>query len=573
MTNRVLSAAMATSLAWLAAIDGLGAAAETVSIDRESTWQGRRRIHFQVAGRDAYLVLPEQAAPGRPWVWRARFPDYHAEMDVELIARGFHVGYVDVAGRYGAPAAIAIGEAFYETATGQFELAPRPALEGVSRGGLFVYQWALAHPDRVACIYCDTPVLDFKSWPGGRGAGVGSPGDWKACLAAYGLTEAEVEAFSGLPVDRAEAIAAAGVPLLHIVSENDQIVPPAENTQLLAQRLAVHDAVLEIISVEKGTDQSRGHHFSHPDPLRVVRFIERNAAPRESLRELAQRARRIAFLGDSITYSGDYVAAVEAWLLSQRRDDPPVVINVGLPSETVSGLSEAGHAGGRFPRPDLAERLDRVLATVRPDLVFACYGINCGIYQPLDDGRIAKFQQGVRRLKEKVEATGAEIVFITPPTFDDRRKELGFSYDDVLAEYSQWLLAQREDAWRVIDLHGPMASETARRRRLVPDFTFQPDAVHPNAAGHWYIATRLIGALGDDSVAGSADPQAMLQAAGASPQAWDVVRRRMQLLRNAYLSAAGHQRPGIPPGLPLPEAEAEAASLTRQWAAAWPNDE
>ena len=69
----------------------------------------------------------------------------------------------------------------------------------------------------------------------------------------------------------------------------------------------------------------------------------------------------------------------------------------------MSGLSEAGHAGGKFPRPDIHERLDRVLATVKPDLVFACYGMNCGIYLPLDDKRFAAYQAGIRKLREKVE--------------------------------------------------------------------------------------------------------------------------------------------------------------------------
>jgi sialidase-1 len=49
-------------------------------------------------------------------------------------------------------------------------------LEGVSRGGLYVYRWAKNHPHTVACIYNDTPVCDFKSWPGGKRAGQGSPG-------------------------------------------------------------------------------------------------------------------------------------------------------------------------------------------------------------------------------------------------------------------------------------------------------------------------------------------------------------------------------------------------------------
>ena len=47
---------------------------------------------------------------------------------------------------------------------------------------------------------------------------------------------------------------------------------------------------------------------------------------------------------------------------TQHSDRKFKVINCGLPSETVSGLSEPDHAGGKFPRPDLHERLGRVLA-------------------------------------------------------------------------------------------------------------------------------------------------------------------------------------------------------------------
>ena len=90
--------------------------------------------------------------------------------------------------------------------------------------------------------------------------------------------------------------------------------------------------------------------------------------------------KRILFLGDSITQSGQYVATFAAFLAAEFPEREFVVINCGLSSETVSGLSETGHAGGAFPRPDLHERLDRVLALVKPDLIFANYGMNCGIY-------------------------------------------------------------------------------------------------------------------------------------------------------------------------------------------------
>jgi lysophospholipase L1-like esterase len=104
--------------------------------------------------------------------------------------------------------------------------------------------------------------------------------------------------------------------------------------------------------------------------------------------------RRVIVLGDSITYSGQYIEYLEAYL---RVHDPEVrceFLNLGLPSETVSGLSEPGHAGGEFPRPDLRERLDRVLKRTKPDLIVACYGMNDGIYHPFGEGRFdnAKIQ-------------------------------------------------------------------------------------------------------------------------------------------------------------------------------------
>ena len=67
---------------------------------------------------------------------------------------------------------------------------------------------------------------------------------------------------------------------------------------------------------------------------------------------------RIVFLGDSITAAGDFIALIEARLRLELGDDCPELINLGLPSETCTGLSEPDHP---FPRPDVHERLGRVL--------------------------------------------------------------------------------------------------------------------------------------------------------------------------------------------------------------------
>jgi sialidase-1 len=198
-------------------------------------------------------------------------------MDVELLKQGFHVAYVDVAGMFGSPQAMDIGDQFYQFMTDERGLSKKPALEGVSRGGLFVYNWAARHPERVACIYCDTPVLDFKSWPAGKGQGLGSEAAWQQCLKAYQFTEQQALQFTGNPLGHAQIIAQHRIPLLHIVSENDVVVPPVENTYKMKQLLSDLNHDMAVISVPMGTEKSHGHHFTHPNPDQVVKFIRTHA--------------------------------------------------------------------------------------------------------------------------------------------------------------------------------------------------------------------------------------------------------------------------------------------------------
>ena len=239
-----------------------------------------------------------------------------------------------------------------------------------------------------------------------------------------------------------------------------------------------------------------------------------------------------------------------------------MLIDCGLASETVSGLSEEGHAGGKFPRPDLAERLDRVLALAKPDLVIACYGINCGIYQPLDRERLARYQAGYKRLKTSVEGVKAKLIVMTPPFYDDQRSPKSFSYNAVLDRYSEWLLAQRREGWLVVDLHGSMTREVQKRRQDDPKFTFQPDGVHPNTDGHWFMARQLIRYFGDEPAADSATPAEMLKLRGVSAELLPLVQQRMAVLRDAYVATAGHKRPGVATGLPVAEAEQKAAEIS-----------
>ena len=176
----------------------------------------------------------------------------------------------------GSPAAVEHWNAFYEELTTTYGFAKKAALVGLSRGGLYCYNWAAANPDKVACIYGDAPVCDFKSWPGGKGSGKGSPTEWARLLKVYGFeNEQEAINYTQNPIDNLAPLARAGVPLLHVYGEVDVVVPWKENTGVIATRYKKLGGSIKLIG-KPGV----GHHpHGLEDSTPIVDFILQHALP------------------------------------------------------------------------------------------------------------------------------------------------------------------------------------------------------------------------------------------------------------------------------------------------------
>jgi lysophospholipase L1-like esterase len=268
---------------------------------------------------------------------------------------------------------------------------------------------------------------------------------------------------------------------------------------------------------------------------------------------------RVAILGDSITYDGRWATRVEAALRSSPEFAAAEIVNFGLSSETVSGLSEPNHADGKFPRPCLHERLDRILEAYKPTLVLACYGMNDGIYLPLDDSRLKAYQDGILKLKTAVEKQGGKIIFITPPLHNaDKPSADPTRYDAVLDAYGDWLVSRRADGWRVIDIRPDLKQAVAAGKSQNPQFIYAKDNIHPGEDGHRFIADSIIRQLW---------PLLKLSGAPKLPDddALAILRRRSDLLKLAWLTKTHHTRPGVPAGLPLDQADAQAAELMKAY--------
>ncbi len=272
----------------------------------KSSFYSYDRYDFVYGGRASIVVVPKTTAPGKPWIWRARFFGHEPQTDISLLERGYHLVYADVAGLYGAPEAVAIWDRFYAYLTETYGFSKRPVLEGMSRGGLIIYNWAAKNPDKVCCIYADAPVCDIKSWPGGKGAGPGDATCWAECLKAYDFTEQQALEAKCNPIDNLEPLARAGVPLLHVVGDADEVVPVVENTAILEQRYKSLGGSIQVIH-KPGV----GHHpHSLKDPAPIVDFI------------LASAGRGPELIRERIEWC-------DIWITNADKGDLPRVLLIG----------------------------------------------------------------------------------------------------------------------------------------------------------------------------------------------------------------------------------------------------
>ncbi len=248
------------------------------SDERTSEWNGFERIDYVREGRPCLIVRPKQAASGRPWIWRTEFFGHFPAADLELLRRGWHIAYAKLSDLYGSLEAIELMEDFRAEAVRRFELDEQPMLEGLSRGGLYAVRYAETYPQHVRALYLDAPVVDIASWPGGLGAGHGSPEEWLDCLAIYGIDASananeasirrEARRISDERLAESAVPAQAGIPVLLVAGGRDEAVPLEENGERLESRYREAGG-----KIEKIVKPECGHHpHGLEDPEPIVRF-------------------------------------------------------------------------------------------------------------------------------------------------------------------------------------------------------------------------------------------------------------------------------------------------------------
>ena len=182
------------------------------------------------------IVVPKTVAPGKPWVFTGDPIERDATVEQALLAKGYHILIVSPMGsgmtqeRWNDAYKLLVDNGF----------SKKPVLKGTGPKAGEAYAWAVANPDKVACIYARNPLM--KSLMAGKEQ----------------------------PIDNLAALAKAGVRVLHDCGALD---PWLDNqTRVVEKRYKEFDGKITVI-VRAG----EGHlPLSPKDPKSVVDFIVKN---------------------------------------------------------------------------------------------------------------------------------------------------------------------------------------------------------------------------------------------------------------------------------------------------------
>jgi pimeloyl-ACP methyl ester carboxylesterase len=194
------------------------------------------RFSFGIDGVEGNttVIVPKIEAPGRPWVFRADFVERDAAVDLALLAKGFHIVTGPVPYNADGPKQADWNAVYRHLIAKGF--SKRPVMEGCGQAAGEAYAWAIENPDKVGCIYGESPVLRSK------------------------LSRTP-------PLDNLAPLAKAGVPILHVCGSLDPWLQ--EQTRAVQKRYQALGGSMTVLIKE-----GQGHYPLAPaNPVPVVDFI------------------------------------------------------------------------------------------------------------------------------------------------------------------------------------------------------------------------------------------------------------------------------------------------------------
>jgi len=183
---------------------------------------------------------------------------------------------------------------------------------------------------------------------------------------------------------------------------------------------------------------------------------------------------RVAFLGDSITASGDYVHMLRLFYATRFPDRPVRLYNCGIGGE----------------RADTSwRRINGDCLDLDPTMVSIMLGMN-DAGTAASHAVVTKYQDYMTRIMDRIaEVPERKLALIVSSPYDQTAQLAAANRvgkNDTIRAFGKWLAGQgRDRAVPVVDFNTPLLRINAERQKVDPEFSvIGPDRVHPGVQGH-----------------------------------------------------------------------------------------
>ena len=201
---------------------------------------------FTLSDREVKLVLPREKDPMGRWLLKTEYFGAFPALEIEMLERGFHVAYVKNATRWHLDSDDVAKEELCRYLASEYGLSEKCVPVGMSCGGLQAVYFAAAHPERIAALYLDAPVLNLLSCPMGIGKKE-NDSMLEEMLVATGLTVTELINYRNHPIDKKEILLNAGIPIFMVYGDSDFVVPYDENGAELEKFYRERGGIIEAV--------------------------------------------------------------------------------------------------------------------------------------------------------------------------------------------------------------------------------------------------------------------------------------------------------------------------------------
>ena len=254
--KKMLASVLVLAVVVSARANDLGEIREAVSKEHKvvavDKFHGFDRVIFDFNGYKAWICCPScEPIKGRPWTWTMQWATAYVPRTnvLQMLRDGYHHVTIETFAHRMDEKGLEVSAEFQRFLVERLGFAPKAYLVGMSRGGFFSVRYAAKHPENVAKIYLDAPLLVFDGFKG-------DIGPWADKKPAEGWA-----AMPEMPVNMAGKVAAAKIPVLLLYGGADNVVPPAANAETFAARFKAEGGDIKVVK--------RGMYGHHPHGVEV----------------------------------------------------------------------------------------------------------------------------------------------------------------------------------------------------------------------------------------------------------------------------------------------------------------